>query len=107
MKPMINCRVYILTDSRGEWWEYMGANGAASRFKPGTSELNDPKCFKDAKKAIAFVTASGYKYYKVVKLSPPVKPSRTWNEEILVENLPKEKCQEDFLIQSKTYDKNY
>lgn len=89
MKPFIKCRVYILTDSNGQWWEDIGQDGTTRRFKPGTSEFNDPKHFKNAKQAVEFAKKLGYTYYSVARLSPPVKPSFTWSEEVLEENLPK------------------
>lgn len=88
MKPFIKCRVYILTDSNGQWWEDIGQDGNTRLFKPGTSEFNDPKHFKNAKQAADFAKKLGYTYYQVLRLSPPVKPSSTWSEEVLEENLP-------------------
>lgn len=85
MKECHIIRVYILTDKQGEWWETLKTDGTLRRFIPGTGEYAKDKEFKDPDKARKHAESLEIKRFKVVKLTPPVRPSRTWGEEIVYE----------------------
>jgi len=85
MKTFFKIKVYILTDSNGEWWEDLGKDGSLRGFVPGTSNFNYAKKFKTAESALVCAKNKQFKKFKVVRLDPPVKPSITWDETIIHE----------------------
>jgi hypothetical protein len=85
MKPHFEIKVYITTDSNGEWWENVGKDGSLRRFEPGTSNFNYAKEFPTLEKAKKYAENAKIKRFKIEFLTPPVKPSITWGQEVVFE----------------------
>ena len=83
LKPFHNIRVYILTDSNGEWWEYLKTDGSTSRFVAGTAEFKKDKEFNDPDKALKHAQRYGIKRFQVIRHDPPVRPSITWEQTVI------------------------
>lgn len=85
MKSYYQIKAYITTDSAGEWWENVGKDGTLRRFKPGTSVFNDPKEFSMLEKAKKYAKKLNIKRFKIEFMTPPVKPSIVWGQEVVFE----------------------
>lgn len=84
LKTFYAIKVYILTDSRGEWWETYKKDGSLRRFKPGEAEFNPDKEFKRESKAIRFADKElAGRRFQVVRYDPPIRPSITWRETVV------------------------
>lgn len=83
MKTHFVIRVYILTDSWGEWWEWLKYDNSTSRFEPGTAEFKRDKEFRTQEHAVKHGLAQGIKVFEVLKLDPPVPPSIEWGMEVV------------------------
>ena len=79
---MFIIKVFILEDGMGEWWETLKKDGSTNRFIPGTATFARDKEFKSATLAINHAKQIPNKC-KVIEMTPPIPPSRTWNEKLV------------------------
>lgn len=71
-------RVYILTDPLGEWWEVVKKDGSTRM-----GALLPDREFGSAEAAVKYADRH-FKRFNVIKLTPPIRPERTWDEQIVV-----------------------
>jgi hypothetical protein len=77
---------YILTDSRGQWWETLKADGSTRRFRSGTSTNLNDKSFKTVEAARKAGERNGYERFQVLHMTPPQKPSITWGQVVVYDS---------------------